>query len=238
MVYPPPPPPYGPPPGYPPGYPQTPYIPAQAAPPGALRPTGIVDSRLKTLGTLCIVLAGCQLAYFLYTLASSAFSVIAVSSLRAFVGGKVGPVPPEATKLADSMESLMWMTALGTILRMVPYALLSGVLIWIGARINRGDRSALETAKTWMWWALGAVALSLAVQAGIIIPATIEFQAAMKKGVLSGLPKSSSSVDFESFSIAVSVVTMLAGAVTMAAWPIILRFWSDKLLEQTAQPLA
>ena len=60
----------------------------------------------------------------------------------------------------------------------------------------------------------------------------------MKKGVLSGLPKSSSSVDFESFSIAVSVVTMLAGAVTMAAWPIILRFWSDKLLEQTAQPLA
>ena len=76
-----------------------PWIPSAGAPPGA--PAAYADKRLSTIGTVCIVLAAAQLAWFVYSIAAAAIGMLAVDLGSSWLSSKApGPFPPEMKQLS------------------------------------------------------------------------------------------------------------------------------------------
>jgi len=74
--------------------PQGPWIPSAGGVPGA--PPAYVDRRMDTIGTVCIVLAACELAWFVYQLVASALGMLAIDVGSSWLSSKApGPMTPE-----------------------------------------------------------------------------------------------------------------------------------------------
>ena len=219
--------------GAPPG--EGPWVPSAGAPPGA--PAAYRDRRLETIGLVCIILAASQLAWFVYTVVSSAIGMLAVDLGSSWLSSSApGPLPPELKELMDATRTLMRTTAIWTLVRSLPFAALSGVLIHIGLGLRAGKRDSLLAAKRWMWWAFGALFVSALIQALITVPAALEYQRLMTEKLHAfsgtGAPPPAMSGPMDGWNTAWSVMGPVAGLVIMAVWPVALRLWADRLLQE------
>jgi hypothetical protein len=207
-----------------------------ALPPGArpfpdapLRP----DKRYVTCGTTCLVLAAADLLYSLQKVLGSVLSGPLIEFEKTMLAS--GKHPVAMPGVLDAASDFLARIAFWESLRMVPYVIAGGVLLWIGARIRRGDARGLRAARTWVWCALGVVLVSALVQLLVTVPATMEYQRRIV-AALPVLPASARPPPFDikrmmsTFTIAFSTLGLVTGTATMATWPIVLYVWAGRLL--------
>lgn len=229
-------------PGYPGGHPGHPGGPP-GYPPGRafVHP---LTRRFNTLGTVSLVLAGLEIAYGFWKLASAALTGVLLQAERALLGSVSlpGPMPAPVSGMLAAVEDFTRTIALWEALRALPFMVASTFLVFIALRIRRGERQALFTARTWVWWALGAVAFSALLQLATTIPATIAYQRQIT-GLMHTAPRSGpGAAPFyvkqltDSWMMASTLMGLIMGTAFLATWPIVLRVWSDRLLAQSAAP--
>lgn len=208
------------------------YIPSSATPPGVPAPTG--DPRTQTIGLVALILGILESIYATYQLAGSLLSKYIVQWEKAFLGGMPGSKAAMPPPMFDAMDAMLKKIALGQSLRMVAFLAVTAWLIVIAVQLRRGSIEALESAKSWLWLALGAIGLSILIQAFVTAPAQIEYQNA----VFASMPSPGSAPPpgfMQGMSLMTNVmivVTIAVGALLMAIWPIALRIWADKIQKQ------
>ena len=152
---------------------------------------------------------------------------------RALASGAGGPPAPELTQMMDRMQEHMTTLAIWGGLRQLLFMIASAVLLYVAVRLMRSDPQALALARSWSWGALAVVALSVLTQVAILVPAQLDYQNQIFESVpggASGAPGIMSGM--ETFTTIWAVVMMVAGAVIMAVWPVVLRMWADKAEEK------
>ncbi len=211
-------------------------MPPAGAPPGySMQAAGnaALAKRFGTLGTTCLVLGILDILFVVQKLVSAALT----SQMLALQGKMMPATTPGMPAVMSAAQDFATKIALWEALRALPFGVASGFLVWIGLRLRRGDRDALFTARVWTWWAFGVVAASALLQVVVTIPATLEYE----QRIMSALPlpsKSGAPFDMKKFMdgwmLASTIIGLVIGTVFMAAWPLALRLWSDRLLRDTA----
>jgi hypothetical protein len=137
-----------------------------------------------------------------------------------------GPGPGPAAFL-DLFQEQAQVTTAWTIAREVPFLVASLWLVVLALRLRGGDEAALGRLKIWCYAALGVVGLSVVIQVVAVLPQIASYQQAMFDAVPAGAPGLGQAMGpFVSVATAVSV---FLGAIFMAAWPVVLWIWIDKL---------
>jgi hypothetical protein len=193
--------------------------------------------RIRSLGTLALVLAIMQIVSTVLGLLSNLGS----SSMMGFQRQMMGGGAAQSDAIFKAAEEFSGRIAIAEALRGVPFAIASGWLLMIATRLRRGDVRALKPAHEWPFLAFGVLVLSVIVQLTINVPATMEYQQRIFSG-MPAMPKGSGAP----FDFAAVMDTIMAGAayggvvmgtLVMSVWPIVLRVWSGRLLrDPQAQP--
>jgi hypothetical protein len=199
-----------------------------------------LHDRLRSLGTLALVLSIMQIASTVLGLLSNLGSSSMMGFQRQMMGG--GAAQSEA--IFKAAEEFSGKIAVAEAIRGVPFAIASGWLLMIAMRLRRGDVTALKPAREWPFVAFGVLALSVIVQLTFSVPAMMEYQ----QRIVSSMPAMPKGRGAPPFDFAAMMETMMAGAayggmvigtVVMSIWPIVLRVWSGRLLRDAqAQPPA
>jgi hypothetical protein len=206
-----------------------PYAPPAAppAPPAAVS--------VRTLGTTALVLGILELCYCGFRLVSQALNATILAAEKSMF--RTTPHGPPMGALMDEAQVYAHRIAPWEMLRTVPFAVATGVLVWIAVRLRRGDEGALEAARRWIYWALGAVVFSLLVQLVFTLPATMEYQrhvvAAMP--VLpghGGAPPVDTRELMGSMTLVSTILGVVFGTAFLSAWPIVFHVWSGRLLRR------
>jgi hypothetical protein len=209
------------------------YIPSAAAVPGAPAPTQI-DPGIRSIGIASVVLAILQLVWGLFqTISSVAALPMLHMQKKAFATGPAGSASPELTQMMDRMQDYMVTFAVWGSVRQLIFMIASAVLLYVAVRLMRGSPEALPLARKWSWGALAVLGVSVLIQAAILVPSQLDYQNHVFDSVpggASGAPTIMSSM--ETFTTVWAVIMMIGGAVIMAIWPIVLRFWADKAEEK------
>jgi hypothetical protein len=191
------------------------------------------DKRYVTCGTTCLVLAAADLLYSLQKVIGSLLSGPLIEFEKALLAS--GKHPVAMPGVLDAASDFLARIALWETLRVVPFVIASGVLLWIGARIRRGDPRGVRAARTWVWWALGVVLVSALIQLLVTVPATMAYQRQIV-AALPVVPAGASPPPFDikrlmsTFTIAFSALGLITGTAVMATWPIVLHVWAGRLL--------
>lgn len=189
-----------------------------------------LHDRMRSLGTLALVLALMQIVSTVLGLLSNLGSGSMMGFQRQMMGG--GAAQSEAIfKAAEEFSSRI---AIAEAIRGVPFAIASGWLLMIATRLRRGDVRALKPASAWPFLAFGVLVLSVIVQLAISVPATMEYQQRIVSG-MPAMPKGSGApFDFAAMMEAIMTGAAYGGVVmvtlAMSIWPIVLRVWSGRLL--------
>jgi hypothetical protein len=198
--------------------------------------------RFNVLGTVSLVLAILEICWGLWKLASAALTGLLLQLERALLGSLSlpGPVPVPVTGMLQAIEDFSRKLALWEAVRALPFMVASAFLIFIALRIRRGERQALFAARTWVWWALGAVVLSTLLQLVTTVPLTIEYQRQITS-ILPTVPSAGpGGAPFDvkaltdTWMMASTLMGVMTGVAFLATWPIVLRVWSDRLIAQSA----
>jgi hypothetical protein len=212
----------------------SPYIPSSASVPGA--PTMAPDKRTQTIGLVALILGILEAVYALYQLLGSLLSGAFIHWEKSFFGGMPGASRSAMNPaMFDAMERMVRRIAVGQSLRMVAFLAVTAWLIIIAMQLRRGSIQALETAKSWTWLALGAIGLSILLQAFVLLPAQIAYQQEVFKTLPTapGRPPPAGLMDGISMATnAMMVGTVFFGAILMAIWPIALRVWADRIQKE------
>ncbi|MEO7330084.1 MAG: hypothetical protein ABI193_16030 [Minicystis sp.] len=223
-----------------------PWYPPRGMPPGHGGAPFVhpLAKRFNVLGTVSLVLACLELCYGLWKLASAALTGLFLQLERALLGSITlpGPMPAPLTGMLAAIEDFTRKIALWEAARALPFMVASTFLIFIALRIRKGERQALFTARAWVWWALGLVAFSALLQVFTTIPATIDYQRQIS-GLMPTAPtagRGAAPFDVKQFTdtwmLATTLMGLIGGTCFLAAWPIVLRVWADKLIAQSAPP--
>lgn len=224
-----------------------PWYPPAGAPPyghhGGAPFVHPMQKRYNVLGTVTLVLAGLEIAWGLWKLASAALTGLLVQLERYLLGSisLPGPMPAPLTGMLSAMEDFARTIAIWDAVRALPFMVASTFLVFIGLRIRRGERQALFAARTWVWWALGIVAFSALLQVFTTIPATVDYQRQIA-GLMPVAPASGrGAAPFDitqltdTWMMTSTLMGLISGTCFLATWPIVLRVWSDRLIAQSAQ---
>jgi hypothetical protein len=216
--------------GWGPAPPAAGYRPAWGAPSGAGLPK---DDRLVTLGIVCLVFGILKLLWVLYQIGSSAFAVFAFEAMISIVNATKVVLPVAATKAMALAEDLVFVNAFTTMGRVLPFGVLAGVQIHLGLRLHGADRAALLAVRKLVWWSVGAIVVSLLVQAIFVIPAQVEFARRLFDDVLRAVPWPGGVSPLATWtppSPVWAITQPVVVAVAQTTWPIGLWIWSGRLL--------
>jgi hypothetical protein len=221
--------------------PNHPWVTPAGAPPGYVPNSpgdGPLAQRFSSLGTVSLVLAILELLYCFWKLCSAAL-VSSILAAPLSLGGSAPPPSPLPAMMSTASEFASKL-ALWEAARSLPFAVASGFLIGIALRLRRGEREALFTARAWVWWALGVIVISVALQLFVILPMTLEYE----RRLMSGFPSIPSSgggappIDIghfmDTWTLISTGISLIVGTMIFATWPIVLRVWADRLLRDTA----
>ena len=150
------------------------------------------------------------------------------SAILGIFGKGFGASPKRGTAaiFADDVTRAL---AAWSIMRLLPFAAATAVLIVLALRIRQGDVSAIRAARTWTLWALGAVAIYLVLTVVGIVPLLTSIDLPtlghrQRAGQRSALGQSVDLVTIALWGTAIG--TTIAASV----WPVILRVWTGRLL--------
>jgi len=215
----------------------SPHIPPAGAPPGAVGQEAAAPRSWSNLGTLCMVLAGAQLLWFVYTVASAALALVALRYVSGYLGSASPGTAGAPGQLLDGVEAFARSQAIWQIARAVPFAACSVALAVIGFGIYRGRERSLRAARTWVWVALAVVALSLCLQIFVLIPESLEYQRLLG-GRMGTTPLGAKGSALDTYTLVMSIIMPIGWSVILAAWPIALRVWTDRLLLEASAATA
>lgn len=197
------------------------------APPAAANP-------LAKLGSTCFALGILELVHDGWSLLGSVAALPMLAVQRKVLAATTPGAAPVAA-LFGAIERLLRTMMLWQLVRLVPYVVASSYLVAIGSALRNGRVEALARARAWTFWAFGAIAFSIAVQAVFVVPAQMDFQdeiveqlAALGSGSATPLPPGFGAM-FGILGGVAGVVTVVVSSVVMAIWPIVLRVWVDRL---------
>ena len=206
-----------------------PYAPPAAppAPPAAVS--------VRTLGTTALVLGILELCYCGFRLVSQALNATVLEAEKSMLPAMRHGAPMGA--VMDQAQAYAHRIAPWEMVRTVPFAVATGVLVWIAVRLRRGDEGALEAARRWIYGALGAVVFSLLVQLVFTLPATLEYQrhvvAAMPVlPARGGAPPVDMREMMGSMTLVSAILGVVFGTAFLSAWPIAFHVWSGRLLRR------
>lgn len=195
-----------------------------------------LHDRIRSLGTLALVLAIMQIASTVLGLLSNLGSGSMMGFQRQMMGGAA-----QSDAIFKAAEEFSGRIAIAEALRGVPFAIASGWLLMIATRLRRGDVRALKPAHEWPFLAFGVLVLSVIVQLTITVPATMEYQQRIFSA-MPAMPKGSGA-PFDMGAMMNTIMTgaaygsLVMGTLIMAIWPIVLRVWSGRLSrDPQAQP--
>jgi len=191
------------------------------------------DERIRTIGIVALILAILETLYAAYQLFAALLSGPLLKWQKSLFAGMPGGDPA----VFDSAEKLVGQITVGQSLRMVAFIAVSVWLIVIAVQLIKGRAAALEAARSWTWLALGALALSVLIQAFVLVPAQIASQQEMFRSLptSSGPPPPAGFMEgMGIFTIVTTVVMVAVGAILMAIWPVALRLWAGKVLKQVS----
>jgi hypothetical protein len=211
--------------GAPPGA-QPNFLPSAAAVPGSLDAgVGRAPKAWETLSTVGIVLSSAQLLWFVYSLAAGLMALTVGSYLGGL--GTTGTSSIDAT--VEEMRRFTQTMTLVDMARSVPFAACSVALMVIAFGIRRGRLASLRSARTWMWYALGAVAASLCVQLFVTAPMMAAYQRRLFASMGATAPPGTMGM-FEVLTSIGTIVMPVFWSMALCAWPIAQRVWADRLL--------
>jgi hypothetical protein len=203
--------------------------------PNASGPASL-QKRCASLGTTFMVISIVELAYGVLALVGP---LLRRPMLELQRGMFSDASPPAMGAMLGAGEDFMNRIALWEALRAVPFAVTAALLLRIALRLRKGDASALRAAQRWVPWALGAIAVSLAIQAMVTVPATLEYQ----RKLLDVMPMPSARgggalpIDIQRMTSAITTVSVIFGAAMgglfWVIWPVTLHFWTRKILRDT-----
>jgi hypothetical protein len=207
----------------------------QGAVPGAPAFESAHDKKIRTLGQVAFVLSLVELAYCAYRMFSSA---VMGPLMRWYFESLLGRSGMRKVPFLEGMGDFMTKIAIAEVVRSVPFVVASVVLLRISLRLKRAEPAALDDARKWLFWALGAIAVSILVQAVVTLPATMEWQEkfvaampAMPPPGTRGAPPFDMKQMITMMTMASSLVGLLFGSVMMAVFPVVVYVWAGKLKE-------
>ncbi|HEX8792627.1 MAG TPA: hypothetical protein VF765_16885 [Polyangiaceae bacterium] len=182
----------------------------------------------RTLGTLSLTLAILEIVYCGQKLVLQLLNTRIIAAEKALLPSTPGMSPTiysDAAVLARRIAP--WEAA-----RMAPFIVASVVLLFIAARLRRGDLAALAVARQWAFAALGVVGLSLLIQIVAVVPPTLDYQEHMLHALPSATRKGAP-IDIgpvmSSMTIVGTVMGLAMGTVIMSVWPVVLYLWAGRL---------
>jgi hypothetical protein len=190
---------------------------------------------LRTLGTTALVLGILELSYCGFRLVTQALNSTLIAAEKSILPAT--PHGPPMGALMDEAQVFAHRIAPYEVLRTVPFAVATGVLLAIAVRLRRGDEGALEAARRWIYWAMAAIVFSLLVQVVFTLPATMEYQRHVVD-VMPVLPSrgGAPAVDMKQMMGSMTLVSTILGVVFgtgfLAAWPIAFHVWSGRLMRR------
>jgi hypothetical protein len=209
-------------------------MPSAGAPPGAQATP--FAKRLETFGTVCLALGAMELVNCVQRLMAPLYRNAMLTWQKSFM--PTTPSGPSMDDVIDGARRFGQRIAPWEAARTVPFLVATVVLIWIAVRLRKGEIEALFAARRWTFAALGVVALSALLQVLVTIPATIEYQKEIV-ATMAPLP-GGTPFDFgafmSSFTVAISVISLILGVIFLSAWPIAVFVWSGKLLREAHPP--
>ncbi len=210
-----------------------PYLTSSASLPGPdLRRS---DQRTGTIGLVALILGILETIYAGSQLVGVLFGNLFVRWQRTFFKGLPGSSAAMPDEMFDAMDRMMKRSALGQSVRMVAFLAVTAWLIVLAVQLRRGRVEALQTAKSWMWLALGAIGLSSLVQAFVLVPAQIAYQREVMEAMtkVPGRPLPPGLIeDMNTMTTVMMALTAFGGAVLLAIWPIAFRVWAGKIQKQ------
>ena len=203
------------------------YLPSAAAVPGTLG-TGVgrAPKAWESLSTTAIVLGCGQILWFLYSVVSS----LVVATVSHLVGGAASAGASPFGAAADEARRLMQRMAIIEVARGIPFAACSIALLVIAFGIRRGRVESLRRTRTWVWVALGVVALSLCLQLFVTVPMMAAYQRSLYARVGAGAGAGGTMDAFQIFASVGAIIGPIFWAAVLCVWPIALRVWVDRLL--------
>ena len=205
--------------------PAEPRIPSAAAVPGA-PPPHAVDKGVKNIGIVSLILSILMILWSLFQTGSSLMMIFFTQHhAKMFAPPSGSSVDPESAKIAAKMQGHMVNVSLINTGRYLLILTATGVLLYIAARLLRGDPKALPGARAWTLWAFGVVAISALIQLGVLLP----MQLGLQKDLWGPAHGSGATTDFMSFWGMISVVV---GTVLLSVWPVALRIWAGRADER------
>lgn len=209
------------------------YLPSAAAVPGTLGSgIGRAPKSWESLSTTAIVLCCAQLASFLYSIGAGLISITAGHFLAGVSTTGAGGI--DATM--EEMRRFMQRMAVIDMARTLPFAICSIVLLVFAFGVRRGRLESLRKARTWVWFALAVVCLSLCLQLFVTGPMMSAYQRSLfaRVGATGG---SEGGVDmFNLFASVGVIIGPIFWSAVWCVWPIVLRIWADRLIREVPNP--
>jgi|GEM_PF-3337815 len=210
-----------------------PYLTSSASLPGPDHRRS--DQRTGTIGLVALILGILETIHAGYQLVGALLGNLFVQWQRTFFKGLPGSSAAMPDEMFDAMDRMMKRSALGQSVRMVAFLAVTAWLIVLAVQLRRGRVEALQTAKSWMWLALGTIGLSSMIHAFVLVPAQIAYQREVVEAMtkVPGRPLSPGLIEnMNTMTTAMMVLTAFGGAVLLAIWPIAFRIWAGKIQKQ------
>jgi hypothetical protein len=188
-------------------------------PPPPLAPFDALDKKVRLLGSVALVLAILKLLVFGYRI---------LRSLATLLGVDDAPHHVPMRAIERGRDAYHRTIAIWDGLRALPYVAVGVVLVLIALRLQRGDTTALVSLRKWFFWSLGAVAISICVQAFAIIPATLKWEARAAE-VVPSIPIFDLKEMMSTIVVATLVFGVVAGSLLRMVIPVVLYVWAGRL---------
>jgi hypothetical protein len=211
-------------------------MPPAGAPPAA--PVAPLVKRYETFGNVSLALAALEGLLCVQRMFSPLLTRSAFGFQRSLMPKTRGGPPID--EIMDAAQKLGQSIAVWEAVRAVPFLIASAVLGWIALKLRKGEPAALHAMRKWTFAALGVVLLSTVIQALATVPATMEYQKAVVALMPASPPGAAAPFDFgafmSTFTLAITIAGLIAGAVFMSIWPIVAYVWAGKLIKESAPP--
>ena len=199
-----------------------------------ITPEAAWTKRMKTCGTILLVLAG---AHVLMCPSRLVMGFLTGPLMRMYFEWLESMSPKvKLSAMLEPMETYFDKIAIWQVAATLPFL---GCAIWlglIGLKILKVDRNALGAARVWTIGAAMAIAISTTIQLVVVVPATEVYSQA----IVSTMPHAGSAampIDMRqlmgSMTNAATLMGTVMGVIMLGAFPVILYFWTKKLEEDT-----
>ncbi len=182
-------------------------------------PSAAFDKKVRLLGNVALALAILKLLVFGYRI---------LRSLATLVGLDDAPRHQVSRAITRGLDGYRRTVAIGDGLRAIPFIVVGVLLVLIALRLQRGDVSALDALRTWFFWSLGAVAISIVIQAVVIIPATLTWEVAAAN-TLPSIPFFDMKGMVNAVAVGSLLFGVLFGTLLRLVIPVVLYVWAGQL---------